>query len=94
MSFSSTTIERLALLAMVGLLVLVVLTNVVPGSAAHSFRVTAPEAVRGSLTENAVTFLTNSALVLPAESVEWVCTARHYDRYRTTQAQVRPERRP
>jgi hypothetical protein len=94
MSFSSTMIDRLALFAMVGLLVLVALTNVVPGRAAHSFRVAEPEAVRGSLTENAVAFLTNSALVLPAETVEWVRTARHYDLYRTTQAQTRPEGRP
>jgi hypothetical protein len=91
MSFSSTSLDRLALMTLIGLLAVITFTALVPGKTV-AFQVADPEFVSGNLTDNAVTFLSQSALVLPRESVDWVRAARGYQLSGITEARARTEK--
>ena len=91
MSFSSTSLDRLALTALIGFLAVLTFTALVPGSTS-ALPVVNPEFVTGSLADNAVTFLSQSALVLPRESVDWVQAARGYQLSGITEARARAEK--
>jgi hypothetical protein len=65
-------IRRFIGLVLAAVFCALIFAPVMPGSTRAASLVTKSAVVAGSFTESAVTFISQSAFVLPAESVQWV----------------------
>jgi hypothetical protein len=74
-----TTADPLLLVAAVILLLVGTFTAAVPDKKVAALPVAETRAVAHTLTDNAVTYVSRSSLVLPPAAVEWVLSARGYD---------------
>ena len=75
---SDTTTDRLLLVVFVILFLMGTFTAAVPEKRVAALPVAEPGAVANSLTDNAVTYVSRSSLVLPSTAVEWMLSARGY----------------